>query len=80
LGSAPRRHACLRDDFLEPNGSRVVHASIFSVLCSLFDNRTMRRFALLAVVIIAYLSDRGMVRLMRHLLRWQDSAELTADA
>jgi len=35
---------------------------------------------LLAVVLIAYLSDRGMVRLMRYLLRWQDSAELTADA
>jgi ABC-type nitrate/sulfonate/bicarbonate transport system permease component len=35
---------------------------------------------ILAVVIVAYLSDRGMVRVMRHLLRWQDSAELTADA
>lgn len=35
---------------------------------------------ILAVVVVAYLSDRGMVRLMRHLLRWQDFAELTADA
>ena len=46
-----------------------------------FNPLTIILFAgILAVVIIAYLSDRGMVRLMRHLLRWQDSAELTADA
>jgi ABC-type nitrate/sulfonate/bicarbonate transport system permease component len=35
---------------------------------------------LLAVIVIAFIADRLMVRLMRYLLRWQDSAELTADA
>jgi ABC-type nitrate/sulfonate/bicarbonate transport system permease component len=35
---------------------------------------------ILAVVVVAYLSDRGMVRLMHYLLRWQDSVELSADA
>jgi NitT/TauT family transport system permease protein len=35
---------------------------------------------ILAVIVIAYLCDRGMVRLMRHLLRWQDSLELSSDA
>jgi ABC-type nitrate/sulfonate/bicarbonate transport system permease component len=35
---------------------------------------------ILAVVVVAYLADRGMLRLMHYLLRWQDSVELSADA